>query len=390
MSSYRNWTKPVMDTPRNCIEDFGPEEFPMRTPRDHTEEDIAHILSLSQLTEVRRELSRYGSDSSDVVGPLNKVLQIYTISAKAFLSQAETFRQIALRGIDDSFIAQKTQIAATHRCCFSLSVMKARRNAATAKKALIAATDTLFAKCHGDILEAMELMHRQLAMNAFLTSELSWSADRFVINGARQGCLASDDIHAYQLIKHFTPVIDDYIHNDGRYSLRLQWIPFAGATKYPESLSINRTSEESFDVEDIHWTVYERAGNELDLHPRFQPKTVPITVTIRCNLVQEEQSWDRIIMERDEMAEKKYKKSLPILKKLTYKAGDHRKAPESVSRRALTLWERATIERDEVAEKAYKSSIPFWKKLTYTAGDHREALALASNIPPFRPHTNRI
>ncbi len=78
------------------------------------------------------------------------------------------------------------------------------------------------------------------------------------------------------------------------------------------------------------------------------------------------------------MAEKEYKKSLPILKKLTYKAGDHRKAPESVSRRALTLWERATIERDEVAEKAYKSSIPFWKKLTYTAGDHREALALAS------------
>lgn len=379
MSLYRNWTDPVMDTPRNCIEDFGPEEFPMRAPRNHTEEDVAHIASFSQLTDVRQALSRYGSYS---VGPLSTVLASYTISAKFILSQAEAFRQAAVWGIEDRFFAQQAHIAATRGCCFSLSVVKAKRDAATTRKALITAADALFAERHGDILEAMELMHRQLAMKAFLTSELSWSADMFSIDGVRQGCLANGDIHAYQLIKHFTPIIDDYGHNDGRYSLRLWWIPFAGAIKYPETLSIDRSGEEKFDIDDIHWAPYYGTGNELDLHPRFQPKTVPITVNIRCRLIQEEQCRDRVIMERDEMAEKKYKSSLPIWRKLfTYKAGDHRDALESAGTRALTLWESAAIESDGIAEKAYKRSLPFWRRLTYTAGDHREALALASKYP---------
>lgn len=306
-----HWANDVMTTPQNCIEDFGPIDFPMRAPRDYTPEDIRHMMDLKGLLEVRYRIYRRTRRSRLVINDLERVLADYMQVADSALANIELCYDIDVKRIRAKFAAQKLAIREVHCCRFLFPYIKARIQATMTKQFRIQGADAVLKTRKDELHEARDLMHRQLIMNAFLTCPLSWNSDKYTIDGVRQGCLSNSDIHAYRLVQ---------LHN-GVYSLRLEWIRFRGATKYPASLLIKRHKIERFAIADVAWADYDGPSNELDLHPRFAPKTVQITATIWCPLVAQDQSRKRVETQGYQTATKKDKWLLPFWKLLTNKSG---------------------------------------------------------------------
>ncbi|KAJ6780428.1 hypothetical protein PWT90_09616 [Aphanocladium album] len=323
MPLYRRDAGTVVDgitaTPQNSIECFEPEEFPFRRPRNYTQHDIGHMMELEQLEHVRHDVSRYGFRSCYILGSLEKVLLRYTHSAFAAGEQLQGYYEREVQGIEETSAAQMAEIAAAHKCHLSFLYLDAKRQATKKKHCLMQATADLLTSRQEQLKEARELMHRQLIMNAFVTSDLSWDATKYVKDGIPQGWFRNTEIIASQLRKHHED------SQDGVYRLRLTWVPAEGATAYPATIQIDRIADEHFALENIVWRACPTADEET-FRDFFSLKTMQIEATIRCRFVAHFQCAERVERETAEIAEEKYKQSLPLWKRISYKPGDYQKA----------------------------------------------------------------
>ncbi|KAJ3485699.1 hypothetical protein NLG97_g6759 [Lecanicillium saksenae] len=308
----------IMTTPKNSIENFEPEEFPSRIPRKYTQHDIRHMMGLEKLRDIRYDISRYGFHSCHVLGNLESLFVEYTDITSAALDQLRGFYERELQGIDEAYAAQQAEIDASYRCHLSCSYLHTKVQAEENKRNLKHATSDILLRRQGELKEARELMHRQLIMNAFVTSKLSWDATKYMKDGIQQGWFRNTEIIASHLNKH----PED--SKDGVYRLRLTWVPAEGATSYPATIQIDRIADEIFSLENIVWRPYPPVYEESSHNP-FRLTTMQTETTIRCRLVAHFQCAERVEREIAEAAEEAYKKSLPLWKQITYRPGDYQR-----------------------------------------------------------------
>ncbi|KAM3511741.1 hypothetical protein MY11210_004631 [Beauveria gryllotalpidicola] len=315
----------IMTNPRNCIEDFSPEAFAMRRPRNYTQHHITHENEIQRLTEIRHDLRRYGHLSCRVLGNLGSLFTTYMLSIRNSLDNIQAWHQLELKAIDETMAAQHAEIDASHSCHTSLAYFRAKMDARSTKRDLRKGTHELLKYRKDQLINAKDMMHRQLAINAYLTSELSWNGSRYRVNGVRQGHFKNTTMLPCHLTKNTEET------KDGFYQLRLTWVPAHDATKYPAMLCIHRIGDERFALQEIIWADLAEYEDGLDLDHPFRLSTITVFAQICCNWVAHDQSMERAAKERAEMAEARYKRSLPPWKRLAYKTGDYQKALATTS-----------------------------------------------------------
>ncbi|KAM3530590.1 hypothetical protein NHJ13051_001254 [Beauveria bassiana] len=319
MSAYfiypRNITPAyIMTNPENCIEDFSPEAFPMRRPRNYTEHHNNHEDDIQILTEIRHDLQRFGHFSHRIKGNLSNLFIAYMVLVRNSLNKIQVWHQTELAAIDETMAAMHAEIDASHSCHMSLTYFRAKMDARSTRRGLLQGTAELLKDRRDQLINAQDMMYRQLIINAYLTSELSWNGNRYCVDGVRQGrFISSDPI----LPQHLTRNADET--KDGFYELRLKWVPSPGATKYPAQLCIHRVNDERFALQEVVW------GDLANYEDCLDRATITVFAHICCNWVAHDQGMDRFDKERAEMDEARYKRSLPLWKRLTYKAGDYQK-----------------------------------------------------------------
>ncbi|KAM3441289.1 hypothetical protein MY4824_001740 [Beauveria thailandica] len=314
LSPYNITPAYIMTNPENCIEDFSPEAFPMRRARNYTEHHIAHKNDIQILTEIRHDLQRYGHLSYRIKGNLGNLFIAYMVSVRNSLNKIQVWHQLELAAIDETMAAQHAGIDASHSCHMSLAYFRAKRDARSTKRNLRKGTDELLKDRRNQLIDAQDMMYRQLVVNAYLTSQLSWNGNRYCIDGVRQGRFLSN---APILPQHLTRNTDET--KDGYYELRLKWVSAPGATKYPAKLCIHRIEDERFALQEVVW------GDLADYEDSLGRDTITVFAQICCNWVAHDQGMERADKERAEMDEARYKRSLPPWKRLTYKTGDYQK-----------------------------------------------------------------
>ncbi|ATY59284.1 hypothetical protein A9K55_002671 [Cordyceps militaris] len=295
----------------NEIEYFGPAEFPMRRAKTKAQHEVRHAEDINLLRQIRHDLRQCGQGSYSL-DDLGKFLRHYNLVVYSSINDAELIYQSECRAIREGFLSQR---ASGSFFCH----LKAKHEARASENALLSKAASAFELEKAELLEAKELMYRQLIMNAFLTCELSWDTQRYAINGVRQGSLSDKPIEGPHLKK------DPEDSLGGLYRLQLTWVPAPNATRYPARIYIDRLASGKFATEHIAWRSYDRGDNGWESHPHLAP-TVLIEASIRCRHVAGSQRQDRFLAELHAMAEAEYKKSLRPWQRLVYKTGDYQRA----------------------------------------------------------------
>lgn len=268
--------------------------------------------NLKWLKGMRENLAVGGVTSSLITLGLERALKLYTDHVLKFLDDAQDDHKQDVEVIEKVAATAKAQMDSSAVCGLSFTHVYIIRSAEKKRRAQIAEANAVLARRQEELHEALELMHRQYIMHAFVASGLSWNKKQYSIDGVPQGCFSTREIIASRLTRHAEDT------HDGVYRLRLRWEPAPGATKYPTNIYIDRINERHFDIEYVKWADYtEPTGFDL--------RSKPMAATIRCRFVAHVQRVDRFKREVLERAEKQYKKSLPFWKALTYKEGDYQR-----------------------------------------------------------------
>lgn len=297
----------------NAIEDFAPEEFPLRQFRVLTKLDVEHQQLLDDLKSTRHRVC--DMRSLELWDSIDKIHYNYAQLVYHSLSASKQHLAHALEDIDDAIFAEDAKLDAAYSCQFNCRYLLAKRQLKRSTVLLKANAQSCSARREAEIHEANELMNRQLIMHAFATSPVVHDVRYHYYNGVLQGHFEPIEILAWRLGK--SP--ED--STDGVYRLKLVWVPSRDATKIPARILIDRISEGRFDIQQIDWMSHTVDREEYDLlrQLRLPIRTVNITASIRCRVVAYDQCFHRVAKEKAEENEKQYKKSLPIWKRLTYK-----------------------------------------------------------------------